>query len=105
MMHHEQLFLRDAPVFIVLHAVTVAQHISGCGPCRAEVRSFHVDLFSQRLHRDAACASVSQVCVVPCFLSPGLRLPPFHPRRDQQPTLKLMEVLYSSSLSLNLLLM
>jgi len=89
-MMHEPLFLRDASVFIVLHAVTEAQHISGCGPCRAEVRSFHVDLFLQRLHHDA---SVGQVCVMSlCSRAGGHRLPPFHPRRDQQPTLRSMEV-------------
>jgi len=54
--------------------------------------------FLQRLHHDAACASVSQVCVMSLSLSlslqprQGRRLPPFHPRRDQQPTLRLMEV-------------
>jgi len=53
--------------------------------------------FLQRLHHDDSCASVSQVCVMSLSLSlsaaaPGRRLHPFHPRRDQQPTLRLMEV-------------
>jgi len=103
-MSENGLFLRNASVVRVLHAVTEAQHISGCGPCRAEVGSLHVDLFLQRLHQDAACASVSQVCVMSLSLSLSLSLSrSLQPRRvvaslrfipavTKQPTLRLMEV-------------